>query len=158
MNCKLLADLCPCFHQSPTKLCPDLVSFVCWIVPGFWPFTHKGVLVHKRPSVSPVSLSVCKSVSPSVPHLVVEEDGAARLQSVLVHKREDADVVLAAHRRRHDRVVVIDDLLERADRHRCAAKVVHFRPLLLKSANKYTVSPCVYSKSSIRSREVFTDK
>ena len=22
---KMLADLCPCFHQSPTKLCPDLV-------------------------------------------------------------------------------------------------------------------------------------
>ena len=27
MNCKMFADLCSCFHRSPTKLCPDLVSF-----------------------------------------------------------------------------------------------------------------------------------
>ena len=25
----------------PTKLCPDLVSFVCWIVTEFWSFTRK---------------------------------------------------------------------------------------------------------------------
>ena len=31
----MLADLCPCFHRSPTKLCPGLVSFACWIVPKF---------------------------------------------------------------------------------------------------------------------------
>ena len=41
--CKMLADLCPRFHRSPTKLCPDLVSFVCWIVTKFWSFTHKSV-------------------------------------------------------------------------------------------------------------------
>ena len=35
LNCKLLADLCPCFHQSPTKLCPYLISFACCIVPEF---------------------------------------------------------------------------------------------------------------------------
>ena len=29
MNCTMLADLCPCFHRSPTKLCPDLISFAC---------------------------------------------------------------------------------------------------------------------------------
>ena len=34
--CKMLADLCPCFHQSPTKLCPYLVSFMFWIVTKFW--------------------------------------------------------------------------------------------------------------------------
>ena len=33
MNYTMLADLCPCFHRLPTKLCPDLVSFACWIVP-----------------------------------------------------------------------------------------------------------------------------
>ena len=43
MNCKLLADLCPCFHQLPTKLCPDLVSFACWIVPKFWAFACKSL-------------------------------------------------------------------------------------------------------------------
>ena len=36
--CKMLADLCPCFHQSPTKLCPGLVSFMCWIATEFWSF------------------------------------------------------------------------------------------------------------------------
>ena len=45
MNCKLLADLCPCFHRSLKKLCPDLVSFACWIVPEFWSFTCKSDLV-----------------------------------------------------------------------------------------------------------------
>ena len=39
----MLADLCPCFHQSPTKLCPDLVLFTCWIVTKFWSFTRKSV-------------------------------------------------------------------------------------------------------------------
>jgi hypothetical protein len=29
--------------------------------------------------------------------LVVEKDGAARLQLILVHKAQDGDVVLAAH-------------------------------------------------------------
>ena len=36
----MLADLCPCFHRSPTKLCPGIVSFACWIVTEFWSFTH----------------------------------------------------------------------------------------------------------------------
>ena len=41
MNCKMLADLCICFHRSPTKMCPDLVSFACWSVPKFWAFVSK---------------------------------------------------------------------------------------------------------------------
>ena len=46
----MLADLCLCFHQSPTKLCPDLVSFACWIVTKFWSFTRKSLrrLGHSR--------------------------------------------------------------------------------------------------------------
>ena len=32
---KMLADLCPCFHRSLTKLCPDLDSFMCWIATEF---------------------------------------------------------------------------------------------------------------------------
>ena len=36
--CKMLSDLCPCFHRSPTKLCPDLVLFMCWIATEFWSF------------------------------------------------------------------------------------------------------------------------
>ena len=43
MNCTMLRDLCPCFHRSPTKLCPDLVSFACWIVPEFLAFARKSV-------------------------------------------------------------------------------------------------------------------
>ena len=46
--CKMLADLCPCFHRSPPKLCPDLVSFACWIVTEFWSFTRKCELGHSR--------------------------------------------------------------------------------------------------------------
>ena len=46
--CKMLADLCPYFHQSPTKFCPGLVSFACWIVTKFWSFTSKSVPYHLR--------------------------------------------------------------------------------------------------------------
>ena len=51
--CKMLADLCPCFHQSPTKLCPDLVSFECWIVTKFWSYRHKR-LGHSRSKLCPI--------------------------------------------------------------------------------------------------------
>ena len=47
--CKMLADLCPCFHRSPTKLCPDLVSFMCWIGPNFG---------HSRSKLCPI---ICRS-------------------------------------------------------------------------------------------------
>ena len=40
MNCKRLADLCPRFHRSPTKFCPDLVSFTCWTLIELWSFVH----------------------------------------------------------------------------------------------------------------------
>ena len=42
--CKMLADLCPCFHQSPTRPnfgrshVKDFVSFAHKIVPEFWSF------------------------------------------------------------------------------------------------------------------------
>ena len=39
-NCKLLVDLCPVFHRSPAKLCPDLVTFACRVAPGFLSFTR----------------------------------------------------------------------------------------------------------------------
>ena len=51
--CKMLADLCPCFHQSPTKLCPDLVSFSCWIVTKFWSYRRKR-LGHSRSKPCPI--------------------------------------------------------------------------------------------------------
>ena len=61
--CKMLADLCPRFHQSLTKLCPDLVSFACWIVTKFWSFTGKrlgrlhsklcSILCRLRPKLCP---------------------------------------------------------------------------------------------------------
>ena len=45
MNCAMLADLFPYFHRLPTKLCSDLVSFACWIVPKFWAFARKSDLI-----------------------------------------------------------------------------------------------------------------
>ena len=51
--CKMLADLCPCFHQSLTKLCPDLVSFACWIVTKFLSFTGKR-LGHSHSKLCPI--------------------------------------------------------------------------------------------------------
>ena len=55
--CKMLADLCPWFHQSLTKfklyLCPDLVSFASWIVTKFWSFTGKR-LGHSHSKLCPI--------------------------------------------------------------------------------------------------------
>ncbi|GMS79169.1 hypothetical protein PENTCL1PPCAC_1344, partial [Pristionchus entomophagus] len=65
--------------------------------------------------------------------LVVEQHRAAWLQLLLVDEGEDVDVVLAAHVRAHDGVVVVDDLLQRADSHRRAAQLVYLGALLLLS-------------------------
>ena len=54
MNCTILADLCPCFHRSATKLCPDLVSFTCWIVSVFWAFARKSGLGRSRSKLCPI--------------------------------------------------------------------------------------------------------
>ena len=51
---KMLVTACQCFHQSPTKLCQDLVSFACWIVAEFWSFTHKSALGHSRSKLCPI--------------------------------------------------------------------------------------------------------
>ena len=51
--CKMLADLCPCFHQSPTKLCPDFVLFACWIVTKLL-FTSKSGLGRSRSKLCPI--------------------------------------------------------------------------------------------------------
>ena len=61
--------------------------------------------------------------------LVVEENGAAWLELVLVDEGEDGDVVLAALRGGDDGVRVVDDLLEGAGRHGRAAQLV-LLPLL----------------------------
>ena len=62
---------------------------------------------------------------------MVEEDRTARLELVLVHEGQDGDVVLGADTGRDDRVVVVNDLLEVADGHGCAAEVVDLAALLL---------------------------
>ena len=63
----VLADLCPCFHRSPTKLCPDLVSFSCWIVTEFWSFTRKRVprLGHSHSKLCPILYRLCSKLCPN---------------------------------------------------------------------------------------------
>ena len=63
--------------------------------------------------------------------LVVEEDGAAGLELVLVDEGEDGDVVLGANAGGNDSVVVVDDFLEVANRHWCSSQVVNLAALLL---------------------------
>jgi len=65
-------------------------------------------------------------------NLVIEKHGTSRLKLIFVDERQDADVVLAADGRRHDGVIVVDDLLQCSDRHRRPSQVIHLRPLLLK--------------------------
>ena len=50
----VLADLCPCFHQSPTNLCLDRVSFTCWIVIEFWSITRKSGLGYSHSKLCPI--------------------------------------------------------------------------------------------------------
>ena len=66
MNCTMLADLYPCFHRSPTKLCPDLVSFACWIVPKFWAFACKCArLGHSRSKQCPICCRLHTKLCPN---------------------------------------------------------------------------------------------
>lgn len=58
-------------------------------------------------------------------HLVVEQDRAAWFQQVLIHKGQDADVVLRSHRGGNNGVVVIDNFLQSADRHGGPTQVVN---------------------------------
>ena len=62
--CKMLADLCPCFHQSLTKLCQDLVSFACWMVTKFWSFTGKR-LGHSRSKLCPILCRLRSKLCPN---------------------------------------------------------------------------------------------
>lgn len=62
---------------------------------------------------------------------MVEQDRAARLKLVLVHKGEDGHVVLGAHRGRHNSMVIVNDLLERAHTHGTTSQVIHLTTLFL---------------------------
>ena len=56
---------------------------------------------------------------------MVEQDRAPRLQLVLVNKGEDGDIVLGPDTGRHYRMVVVDDLLQVANRHGCSSQVIN---------------------------------
>ena len=62
---------------------------------------------------------------------MIEQDGAAGLEWVFVNEWQDADVVFAADRRWHNGVVIVNDLLQCADRHGCPSQVIHLRSLFL---------------------------
>ena len=64
-------------------------------------------------------------------HLIVEQYCAAWLDEILVHKGEDVHVVLWPHRGGDNGMVVINDLLQRADCHRSASQVIYLWSLLL---------------------------
>uniref|UniRef100_A0A0K2UNX3 Uncharacterized protein n=1 Tax=Lepeophtheirus salmonis TaxID=72036 RepID=A0A0K2UNX3_LEPSM len=64
-------------------------------------------------------------------HTMIEQDGASRLQLILVYKGQDGHVVLRAHGGGHDGVVVVNYLLQGAHRHGGATKIVHLGALLL---------------------------
>lgn len=63
--------------------------------------------------------------------LVVQQHGARGEELLLVDEAHDAHVVLGPERRRDNRVVVVDQLLERPDAHRRPAQIVHLDTLLL---------------------------
>lgn len=58
-------------------------------------------------------------------HFVVHQNRTVRLQLLFIYKRENRHVVLAADRGGHDRVIIVDDLLQIAHAHRIAAQLVH---------------------------------
>jgi adenine/guanine phosphoribosyltransferase-like PRPP-binding protein len=62
---------------------------------------------------------------------VIEKDRATWLELIFVHERQNADVMLAADRRRNDGVVVVDDFLQGADGHRSSPQVIDLGPFLL---------------------------
>jgi hypothetical protein len=64
-------------------------------------------------------------------NLVVHEDGAPRLELVLVNEGEDADIVLGSDGGGDDGVALVDDLLEGSDAHGGASEVVDLGSVLL---------------------------
>ena len=62
---------------------------------------------------------------------MVQKDATAGLELILVHEAEDGDVMLATHAGAHYGVVIVNDLLEVADTHRCSSQVVDLAALLL---------------------------
>ena len=58
-------------------------------------------------------------------HFVVHQNRTVRLQLLFIYKRENRHVVLAADRGGHDRMIVVDDLLQIAHAHRIASQLVH---------------------------------
>ena len=59
--CNCLHICARVFHQSPTKLCPDLVSFACWIVPELWSFARQ--IVPRFFSTPPFSQPSCGTLN-----------------------------------------------------------------------------------------------
>ncbi|GMT09450.1 hypothetical protein PFISCL1PPCAC_747, partial [Pristionchus fissidentatus] len=78
-------------------------------------------------------ISVVRQHSYDGVRLVVEKDGAAWFQSFLVDEGEDVHVVFTAHIRAHNRVMVVDDFLERTNSHRSTAQLSNLGALLLLS-------------------------
>ena len=63
-------------------------------------------------------------------NLMIEEDAAAGLQLILVHEAQNGNVVLAAHARGHNGVVVIDNLLQITHTHWCSSQIINLAALL----------------------------
>lgn len=61
----------------------------------------------------------------------MHQDRAARLELVLIHKRQDPDVVLGSDGRRDDGVVLIDELLKIPNAHGRASEIVDLGAVLL---------------------------
>ena len=68
---------------------------------------------------------------------MIKQHRASRLQLIFIYKRQDADVVLAAHWRGHDGVVVINDLLQVTHWHGRASQLINFCPFLLHREKYY---------------------
>ena len=88
--------------------------------------------------VTGITFTTVKGGNSAVADLVIKQHGAARLKLIFVNKRQYADVVLTTNRSRHNRMVIINDLLQGTDRHRRSTQVIHFWPLLLWGSTRTT--------------------
>jgi hypothetical protein len=110
---RLLRTPSPVRLPSPHAVAEELMR-VLSDVGGSCDMTEAFETLYRR---MPAARTVVRQQAHDGKHLVVHQDGAARLDLVLVHERHDVHVVLRPHGRRDDRVVIVDHLLERAHAH-----------------------------------------
>mmetsp|Transcript_4349 Transcript_4349/g.9629 ORF Transcript_4349/g.9629 Transcript_4349/m.9629 type:complete len:278 (+) Transcript_4349:752-1585(+) len=63
--------------------------------------------------------------------LIVQQHRAPRLQQILIHRRQNIDIIFRSHARAHNGVIIINQLLQRPHSHGTSAQFLELLPFFL---------------------------